>query len=71
MDLTLPSPAYLAGGLLFGLLGYVAFRQGRKEQNSPLKWTGIALMLYPYAVSQTWMLWAVGVTLCAVAYAKR
>jgi len=70
MDLTLPTPAYLLGGLLFGIYGYVAFRRGRKVANNTLKWTGVALMLYPYAVTQTWMLWAIGAALCALVYAK-
>lgn len=70
MGLTLPSPAYLLGAVLFGIYGYVAFRRGKKTGNSPLKWIGVALMLYPYAVSETWMLWAVGVALCAAAFLK-
>ncbi|MDB5884605.1 MAG: hypothetical protein JWR74_776, partial [Polaromonas sp.] len=35
-----------------------------------LTWTGVALMLYPYAVPQTWLLWTVGVALCAWLYAR-
>jgi MYXO-CTERM domain-containing protein len=29
MGLTLPSPAYIWGAVLFGLLGYAAWRRGR------------------------------------------
>jgi hypothetical protein len=32
------------------------------------KWIGIGLMLYPYAVSQTWLLYAIGAGLCAALY---
>ena len=64
LGLTLPSPAYIFGAILFGIVGYVAFRRGRKTSRPVLTWTGVALMLYPYAVSQTWLLWAVGVALC-------
>jgi len=28
------------------------------------------LMAYPYAVSQTWLLWVVGAVLCCWLYAK-
>ena len=70
MGLTLPSPAYLLGALLFGIAGYVAFRRGRKSQRSVLIWSGVALMLYPYAVSETWVLWVVGALLSAWVYAK-
>ena len=40
--LVLPSPAYLAGAILFGLIGYVAFRRGRKTSTASLTWTGVA-----------------------------
>ncbi len=64
LGLTLPSPAYISGALLFGLVGYVAFKRGRKTSRPALIWTGVALMLYPYAVTQTWLLWVVGAALC-------
>jgi len=64
MGLALPSPAYLLGAILFGIIGYAAFRHGRKVAAPILTWTGVALMVYPYAVSQTWLLWAIGVALC-------
>ncbi|MDB5856498.1 MAG: hypothetical protein JWQ76_187 [Ramlibacter sp.] len=60
LGLELPTPAYLAGLLLFGIVGYLAFRRGRKEKRPALVWAGVAMMLYPYAVSQTWLLWLIG-----------
>jgi hypothetical protein len=68
--LDLPSPVYLLGSILFGIVGYVAFRRGRKAERPELTWTGVALMAYPYAVSQTWLLWVVGAVLCCWLYAK-
>ena len=68
--LVLPSPAYLVGAILFGILGYAAFRRGRKTSRPVLIWTGVALMLYPYVVPQTWLLWLVGAGLCGLVYAK-
>jgi hypothetical protein len=65
MGLTLPSPAYLVGVLLFSIVGYVAFRHGRKAERKDHICVGLALMLYPYAVSQTWLLWLVGAVLTA------
>ena len=70
LGLVLPNPAYLLGALVFGLIGYVAFRRGRKTSTAALTWIGVALMIYPYAVSQTWLLWTVGVALCAWLYAR-
>ena len=70
MGLTLPTPAYLLGAILFGIVGYLAWRRGKALARSDLKWIGVALMLYPYVIPVTWMMWAVGIALCAWLYAK-
>ena len=70
LGLELPSPAYIVGALLFGLIGYLAFRRGRTAARSELTWVGVALMLYPYAVTQTWVLWLVGLVMCGWLYVK-
>ena len=67
----LPSPAYLFGTLLFGVVGYAAYRYGRKAVLPKIKWGGIALMLFPYAISETWLLYVVGIGLCAAQYVNR
>jgi hypothetical protein len=69
MGFSLPSPTYLFGAILFGILGYAAYRYGKKSANQTSKWIGIILMLYPYAVSETWLLYAVGTSLCIGLYA--
>ncbi len=71
LGLVLPSPAYLFGLIFFGIAGYAAYRYGRKAALAKPKWIGIAMMLYPYAVSETWQLYAVGVGLCALLYLNR
>ena len=68
--LTLPSPAYIAGAILFGLVGMVAWRHGRKTSRPTPKWLGVALMLYPYAVPQTWLMYLVGTALCGWLWVK-
>lgn len=70
LGLTLPSPAYLVGAILFGILGYVAYRRGRSTTAPALTWSGLALMLYPYGVSQTWLLWILGSALGVWVYLK-
>ena len=65
LGLTLPSPAYIFGAIVFGLIGMVAWRYGKKQAKPRTKWIGVALMLYPYAIERTWLLYAVGVALCA------
>jgi hypothetical protein len=65
---TLPSTAYIIGAVVFGIIGFVAYRYGTKMSLPAPRWIGVALMFYPYAVSQTWLLYAVGVALCAGLY---
>ena len=60
----LPSPAYLFGLLFFSVVGYAAYRYGKKTADARSKWLGVALMLYPYAIAETWQLFAVGALLC-------
>jgi len=47
LGLTLPSPAYIFGAVVFGIIGFAAYRYGKKAQRTTTKWLGVALMLYP------------------------
>jgi hypothetical protein len=64
LGFSLPSPAYLAGALLFGLIGFGAYRFGKHSERPTTRWIGLTLMLYPYAVSDTRLLYVVGAALC-------
>jgi hypothetical protein len=64
LGLELPTPAYLIGVTVFGLVGAVAWWHGKKTSRPTPKWLGLALMLYPYAVAQTWLMYLIGVALC-------
>jgi len=66
LGFTLPSTAYIVGAILFGIIGFVAFRFGKKSELPVVKWSGVALMFYPYAISETWLLYVVGAALCLV-----
>ena len=68
LGFTLPTPAYIFGAILFGVIGIAAYRYGRKNSVAAIRWLGIALMLYPYAVSETWLLYVVGTVLCAAVF---
>lgn len=70
IGLALPSPAYLVGSVLFGIVGYLAFRRGRQQTRLDMTWTGVGLMIYPYAVAQTWLLWLIGIVVCGWLYLK-
>jgi hypothetical protein len=71
MGFTLPSPVYLIGAVLFGIIGFAAYRYGKKAARPPVKWIGVALMLFPYAISETWLMYAVGTGLCVGLYVYR
>jgi len=64
LGLELPTPAYIFGAILFSLIGIAAFRRGRKSERRRMLWLGVALMVYPYAISRTWLLYVIGVALC-------
>jgi uncharacterized membrane protein len=68
LGFTLPTPAYLIGMVLFSIVGLAAYRYGKKTSRTMTRWIGLALMLYPYAVSETWLLYVVGGALCAGIY---
>ena len=65
LGLSWPTPAYLFGAIVFGIVGLVAFRLGRQRERPRTLWLGVALMAYPYAVSNTALLYAIGLALCA------
>jgi hypothetical protein len=68
LGLMLPSPAYMLGAIVFGLVGFAAYVRGKRATSAQTKWLGVALMFYPYTVSQTWLLYAIGTALCAALF---
>ena len=71
LGLSLPTPSYLIGAILFGLIGFAAYRYGKRMARSRVKWIGVVLMVYPYAVSDTALLYLVGSALCLALYVWR
>lgn len=69
LGLELPSAAYLLGSVVFGIAGFAAYRFGKKAGRPRTKWLGVALMLYPYGIPVTWLLYVIGIVLCAAVYA--
>lgn len=67
LGLTLPTPAYIAGAILFSLIGMGFYVVGKRRHKARTKWLGVALMFYPYVVPLTWLLYAVGIALCGAA----
>jgi hypothetical protein len=55
------SATNLIGGLVFGSIGFVAFVYGRRMNLWKPMFLGLALMVYPYFVSNDILLFAAGV----------
>ena len=71
LGFTVPSPAYIFAAILFGIVGLAAYSYGKKASLAKVKWIGVTLMLYPYVISQTWLLYVVGAGLCVALYLFR
>jgi predicted membrane protein len=63
--------SWLLWGLLFGSIGLGFFMYGRKQKAVVPLICGLALMIFPYFVSSTILLVAIGVTLIVVPYFVR
>ncbi len=64
----MPSPAALFASLMFGVIGLVAFRYGKRSALIVPMILGLALMIYPWFVSETWLLYAIGCALTGAAW---
>jgi hypothetical protein len=67
----MPTPANLFGLILFSVIGFAAFTYGRKRAAWRAAALGAALMVYPYFVDQTWLLYLIGIALCGGLYVFR
>jgi hypothetical protein len=62
------TPASLFGSILFSLIGTAAFVFGKKAGRLNPMLFGGALTIYPCFVSQTWLLYALGLLLTALMF---
>jgi hypothetical protein len=65
------STASLLWGLLFGSIGVGFFIYGKRQSMIVPLLCGLALIVYPYFVTSTWVLLLIGVVLMAVPYFLR
>ena len=70
-DDLLANPSLLFGSILFGAIGLAVFVYGKKLALWKPMVIGIALMAYPYFISHTWLMYAIGTALCAGLYVLR
>ena len=67
----MPTPSALFASLLFGIVGWTAFRYGRKTGAWKPSAIGFALMGYTFFVSDARLLYAIGVALTAALFVFR
>jgi hypothetical protein len=65
------SEAWLLWGLLFGSIGLGFFVYGKKQKAVVPLVCGLALMMFPYSISNTFALVVVGAVLTVVPYFVR
>lgn len=65
------SLATLLFAVLFGLVGFAAFRYGKKNNEPRQLFLGIALMAYGYFVSNAWLSLAIGALLTLLLFFPR
>lgn len=67
----MPTPGSLFGAILFGAIGMGAFVHGRRVAPAPVMVIAVLLMVYPYVVSEAWLVYAIGALLCYGLYLFR
>ena len=60
--------SYLMGGVIFSAIGMAASAYGKRMGLWKPIALGIALMVYPYFVDDTWWLYGIGVVLTAALF---
>jgi hypothetical protein len=55
--------ATIAVAIVFGLVGFAAFRYGKKNGEARPLFLGVALMAYGYFVTNVWVSLAIGILL--------
>jgi len=61
----------LAIGILAGIVGGAYLLYGRKTSKVAPMVCGVALMVYPYFVDNTWLLLGIGTALCIAPFVIR
>jgi len=62
------TPGSLFASILFSTIGMGAFMYAKRTASWSSAMFGLALMIYPWFVSQTWVLYVIGIALCVGLY---
>ncbi len=60
----------IMSGFVFGVIGFWMMKQGKSRSNPLTIVIGIALIAYPYFISNIFLDWGIGIALCVLAYLK-
>jgi len=63
--------ANLIGGVIFSIIGWSAFRYGKREKSVRPMAIGAALMIYPYFIANTFLAYVIGIALTAALFLWR
>jgi hypothetical protein len=64
------SIANLIGNFLFGAIGFVAFVYGKRMHLWKIMFGGLALMIFPYFVADTLLMYLIGTTATATLFLR-
>ena len=67
----LPTPGSLFGAIVVGAIGMGAFVFGKRRGLAKPMLIGVALMVYPYFISDGWLVFLIGAALCYLLYLFR
>ena len=62
------TPGELFWGMMFGVIGIAFFMYGKKQNAVVPLASGFLLMVFPYFVSNTWLMLAIGAALVVAPY---
>jgi hypothetical protein len=65
------SGANMIGGFIFGSIGFVAFVYGKRMNLWKIMFGGLALMIFPYFIVNTAIMYALGVSVSAALFFLR
>ena len=58
--------ALLLWGVVFSSIGFGYFVYGKKQANPVVRYTGVALILFPYVINSSTLLVVIGLSLMAL-----
>ena len=64
-------PYNLLAGVIFGMIGFGAWRFGKQLDRSYPKLLGVVLMVYPYFIRHPILIWITGAVLVVLLWIKR